>query len=289
MRQLKIVKQITYRSEQAINLYFQDVNQYPLLTPDEEIELSILIQQGDDTALKKLVTSNLRFVISVAKKYQFQGLSFSDLINEGNMGLVKAAKKFDETRGFRFISYAVWWIRQGITQAIAEQTRVVRLPLNRVSSISRISKATTELEQTFEREPTDEEIAEYLHFTDKNVKVANAVKNRHISFDLPLKQNDEDETNLYNKVQSENIPTPDSELMQESMELNVSRALSKLKERESEVLIMSFGLGKTRKHSLHHIAVHFDMTSERIRQIRNHALTKLRRILKDNNNIFLDD
>jgi RNA polymerase primary sigma factor len=282
LRQLKIVKQITQRSEEGISQYFQEVSKYPLLTAEEEVDLSVRIQNDDEEALKKLVTSNLRFVISVAKKYQFQGLSFSDLINEGNMGLVKAARKFDETKGFKFISYAVWWIRQGITQAISEQTRVVRLPLNRVSSISKITKAIPHLEQEFEREPTDSEIADYLHYSNQKVEVANNIKNRHTSFDMPLKKEGEENLTLYDKVHCDNIPSPDNELMQESVEQDISRALSKLSWKESEILTLSYGLGKTKALSLHHIALKFDMSTERIRQLKQQALKKLKTLLKGN-------
>ncbi len=287
MRQLKIEKQITQRSDENISRYFQEVSKYPLLTAEEEIDLSIRIHNKDDIALKKLVTSNLRFVISVAKKYQFQGLSFSDLINEGNMGLVKAATKFDETKGFKFISYAVWWIRQAITQAISEQTRVVRLPLNRISSISKISKAIPHLEQEFEREPTDSEIADFLHYSDQKVEIANNIKNRHTSFDKPLKTDGDEDSTLLDKVNCNNIPSPDNTLMQESVEQNISRALSKLTQKEAKIITLSFGLGKTRIHSLHHIALHFDMTTERIRQIRQQALIKLKALL-EGKNTFLD-
>ena len=197
MRQLKITRQITQRTEASINRYFQEISNYPMISTDKEVELSVQIRNGDQDALHRLVVANLRFVISVAKQFQNQGLSFPDLINEGNLGLLRAAKRFDETRGFKFISYAVWWIRQAILQAISEHTRVVRLPLNRLSSINKISKAIPYLEQELEREPTDDEIAEYLEMPNNDVNIANKIKNRHISFDKPLSQDGNDEFNLY--------------------------------------------------------------------------------------------
>jgi RNA polymerase primary sigma factor len=281
MRQLKITKQITHRNEEAINRYFQDISKFPMITAEEEVELSVRIHKGDEIALEKLVASNLRFVISVAKQYQNKGLAFSDLINEGNVGLVKAAKRFDEKKGFKFISYAVWWIRQSITQAISEQTRVVRLPLNRVSSISKIVRAIPYLEQEYEREPTETEIAGYLKVDNEKVKVANRMKNKQISFDNPLKNNNnDDDASLYDVIQTDNIASPDENLMQESLVINLQRALSKLSQRESDILTMSFGLGNTPAHSLHYIAAKFDMSSERIRQIRRAAILKLKKLLQ---------
>ncbi|SRR6056297_263781 len=281
MRQLKITKQITHRNEEAINRYFQDISKFPMITAEEEVELSTRIRKGDEIALEKLVASNLRFVISVAKQYQNKGLAFSDLINEGNVGLVKAAKRFDEKKGFKFISYAVWWIRQSITQAISEQTRVVRLPLNRVSSISKIVRAIPYLEQEYEREPTETEIAGYLKVDNAKVKVANRMKNKQISFDNPLKNNNnDDDASLYDVIQTDNIASPDENLMQESLVINMQRALSKLSPRESDILTMSFGLGNTPAHSLHYIAAKFEMSSERIRQIRRAAILKLKKLLQ---------
>jgi RNA polymerase primary sigma factor len=281
MRQLKITKQITHRNEEAINRYFQDISKFPMITAEEEVELSVRIHKGDEIALEKLVASNLRFVISVAKQYQNKGLAFSDLINEGNVGLVKAAKRFDEKKGFKFISYAVWWIRQSITQAISEQTRVVRLPLNRVSSISKIVRAIPYLEQEYEREPTETEIAGYLKVDNEKVKVANRMKNKQISFDNPLKNNNnDDDASLYDVIQTDNIASPDENLMQESLVINMQRALGKLSQRESDILTMSFGLGNTPAHSLHYIAAKFDMSSERIRQIRRAAILKLKKLLQ---------
>ncbi len=279
MRQLKITKQITNRSEDSINRYFQEINKYPMITAEEEAELAELIRAGDTAALNKLVVANLRFVVSVAKHFQNQGLPFSDLINEGNLGLVKAASKFDETRGFKFISYAVWWIRQSIIQALSEQTRIVRLPLNRLSSINKISRAIPHLEQEYEREPTDDEIASYLELGHDEVKIANDIKKRHISFDMPLSSDSDNDFNLYDVIQTGNIPAPDNQNLIESLSTNVFRALGKLTLREAEILTMSFGLCSTPMYSLHDIAIKYDMSSERIRQIRSRSLLKLKHLL----------
>jgi RNA polymerase primary sigma factor len=281
MRQLKITKQITQRADESINRYFQEISKYSIITAEEEVELTIRIKKGDSVALEKLVLANLRFVVSVAKQYQFQGLSFSDLINEGNIGLVKAAKKFDETRGFKFISYAVWWIRQSIIQAISEQTRIVRLPLNRLSSIKKISRAIPHLEQEFEREPNDDEIATFLDLSENEVKQANYIKKNQISFDMPMSSGESD-FSLYDVVQTENVPSPDSTSMNESLMTNIKRALSKLSVRESEILTMSFGLFNTAIYSLQDIADHYGMSSERIRQIKTRGLSKLKSLLKEN-------
>lgn len=279
MRQLKITQQITHREENSVNLYFQEVNRYPMVSVEEEVELTVSIRNGDEKALKRLVEANLRFVISVAKQYQNQGLSFADLINEGNMGLVKAAKKFDETRGFKFISYAVWWIRQSIMQAISEQTRVVRLPLNRLSSIKKISKAITHLEQQHEREPTESELAEYLDFTEEEITENNKLKHRQVSFDKPLNVNSESDFSLYDLVQSDSLPSPDSELVVESIKIDLLRALKKLGEREFKIISLTYGLNGNNVHSLHEIAGLLDMSSERVRQIKSAGLLKLKKIL----------
>ncbi len=283
MRQLKITKQITQRSEQSTVLYFQEISKYSLISAEEEVELSIRIRNGDTVALEKLVVANLRFVVSVAKQYQNQGLSFPDLINQGNLGLVKAAKKFDETRGFKFISYAVWWIRQSIIQAISEQTRIVRLPLNRLSSINKISKAIPYLEQKFERPPTNDEIADYLELSNEEVEVANSIKNRQISFDKPLVHTGESDFSLYDVIQNENFPTPDDGLMEESVKTNIQRAIDKLSDREAGVLTMSYGLNNSSVYTLYDIADKYGTSTERIRQIKNGAQLKLRRLLQRNN------
>jgi RNA polymerase primary sigma factor len=280
MRQLKITKHITQRSEGSISRYFQDITKYSMISAEEEVELSIRIRNGDTDALEKLVVANLRFVISVAKQFQNQGLSFSDLINEGNLGLVKAAKKFDETRGFKFISYAVWWIRQTIIQAISDQTRIVRLPLNRLSSINKITKALPYLEQEFEREPTDSEIAIYLDMTHDEVSLANDIKKRQISFDMPLSHDGDNDFSLYDVVQTGSTPAPDNNMMKESVVTNINRALNKLTKREASILTMSFGLCSTPIYSLHDIAIHYDMSTERVRQIRSRGLFNLKILLE---------
>ena len=282
MRQLKITKQITQRNDDTINRYFNEINKYPLITAEEEVELSVRIRNGDDEALNKMVQANLRFVISVAKQYQNQGLSFSDLINEGNLGLVKAAKKFDETRGFKFISYAVWWIRQSIIQTISEQTRIVRLPLNRLSSINKIKKAIPYLEQEYQREPTDTEIAGFLDLPDEEVEIANKIKKRQISFDKPLALDGDNDFNLYDVVQTDDLPTPDNGLIQDSVKINVKRAMQKLSKREASILEMSFGLYNSPVYSLNDIAIKYDMSSERVRQIKRTGLFKLKSLLKEN-------
>lgn len=280
MRQLKITKQITQRTDESINRYFQEINKYSMITAEEEVELSVRIRNGDSEALNKLVVANLRFVISVAKQYQNQGLSFPDLINEGNLGLVRAAGKFDETRGFKFISYAVWWIRQSMVQAISDQTRIVRLPLNRLSSINKITNAIPYLEQELQREPTDTEIAEYLDLTNDEVKLANNIKRRQVSFDMPLSPDKSNEFSLYDLVQTGNIPSPDNDSLKESVITNITRALNKLSKREAEVLTMSFGLCGTPIFSLNDMALKYNMSSERIRQIRSKGLCKLKTLLK---------
>ncbi|MFO7573828.1 MAG: RNA polymerase sigma factor RpoD/SigA [Bacteroidales bacterium] len=281
MRQLKITKQITQRSEGSINRYFQDINKYQMISTEEEVDLTQRIRKGDEAALQKLVVANLRFVISVAKQYQNQGLSFPDLINEGNMGLVKAAGKFDETRGFKFISYAVWWIRQSIVQALSDQVRVVRLPLNRITSINKIKKAIPHLVQQFEREPTDMEIAEHLGMSGDEVTSINHMKKPQVSFDMPLSNDGSNDFCLYDLVQSDDILSPDDVVMKESVSTNVGRALNKLTTREASVLTMSFGLDGTQSCSLNDIALKYDMTSERVRQIRSRGLDKLKVMLKD--------
>lgn len=286
MRQLTITKQITQRTEESINRYFQEINKYEMISPEEEVELTVKIRNGDQQALEKMVVANLRFVISVAKQYQNQGLSFSDLINEGNLGLVKAAKRFDETRGFKFISYAVWWIRQSIIQAISEQTRIVRLPLNRLSSINKIKKAIPYLEQELERDPTDSEIAEYLDISIGEVEYVNAIKRRQVSFDKPLSPEGDSDFSLYDIVQTGNIPAPDSGLMEESMETNILRALNKLSKRESAIIEMSFGLSGRPVLSLQEIAGEFQMSTERVRQIRGGGLVKLKSLLNGNSTLL---
>jgi RNA polymerase primary sigma factor len=286
MRQLIITKQITNRDDASIDRYFQEINRYPMITPEEEVNLSERIRAGDVAALEKLVVANLRFVVSVAKQYQNQGLGFTDLINEGNLGLVKAAQKFDETRGFKFISYAVWWIRQSIIMAISTHTRTVRLPLNRIVSINKVARAIPLLEQEYEREPTPEEIAGFLNMNETDVEVANRVKMRQVSFDAPVVADGNDDFSLYDIVQKEDIPSPDEHLMVESVTTNLNRALQKLSRRESEVLVMTFGLFQSPVYTLNEIAEEYDITTERARQIRVSALNRLKVILKGNCNFI---
>jgi RNA polymerase primary sigma factor len=259
-----------------------------MISTEEEVELTIRIRNGDEEALEKLVLANLRFVISVAKQFQNQGLSLPDIINEGNLGLVRAAKRFDETRGFKFISYAVWWIRQAIIQAISEQTRVVRLPLNRLTSINKISKAIPYLQQELEREPTDDEIAEHLDMSYDDVNIANKIKPRQVSFDKPLSHEGNDDFNLLDLAHSNNLPSPDYFSDKESMVTDIKRALGKLSAREAEILSMSFGLSDTPVYTLQEIALRYNMSSERIRQLRSKGIQKLKILLKEGT-VFLDD
>jgi len=288
MRQLVISKQLTPRNEESISRYFNEISSYPMISADEEVELSVNIRKGDIKALDKLVLANLRFVISVAKQYQNQGLSLPDLINEGNIGLVKAARLFDASRGFKFISYAVWWIRQSIVQAISDQTRIVRLPLNRIAAINKIKKAIPYLEQLYERDPTEDELANFLDIKNENVRTANRIKNRQVSFDVPLGGDKDDSFSLYDTVQNESISPPDRILMNESLMINIRRALAKLNRRESAILNMSFGLDGHAASSLQDIADKYGMSSERVRQIRSDALSKLKILLRDNEE-FLGD
>ncbi len=282
MRQLKITQQITRRDDISTARYFQDLTKYPLISAEEEVSLTRRIKQGDANALEKLVVANLRFVVSVAKQYQNQGLSFPDLINQGNLGLVKAAQKFDETRGFKFISYAVWWIRQSIMEAISEHTRIVRLPLNRISTINKMSKAIQHLEQKLEREPSSDEIANFLQFSVDEVEKIKAIKKHQVSFDKPLANNGESDFSLYDIVQNKDLPTPDDHLIDESVKVNINRAIKKLNEREADVLTKFFGLNNSAVYSLNDIATEYGTTSERIRQIKNSAILKLKNILKHN-------
>jgi RNA polymerase primary sigma factor len=277
MRQLKITKQITQRDGESISRYFQEINKYPMISADEEVDLAIRIHNGDSAALEQLVVANLRFVVSVAKQYQNQGLAFSDLINEGNLGLVKAAQRFDETRGFKFISYAVWWIRQSISQAISEQTRIVRLPLNRLATIKKISAAVPYLEQSLEREPSDEEVGAYLDLPNEELFLVNRIRKRQVSFDAPLSQREDSDLSLYDIIQTGSIPSPDDHLMKESVSENIKAALNKLTQREAKIITMTYGLGNTQVHSLHDIALTFNMSSERIRQIRSKCLIRLKK------------
>lgn len=278
MRQLKITKQVTNRESKSLDKYLQDISKLPLITADEEVELAQRIREGDQEALDKLTTANLRFVVSVAKQYQNQGLTLPDLINEGNAGLVKAAKRFDETRGFKFISYAVWWIRQAILQALAEQSRIVRLPLNKIGSINKINKAYSFLEQTHERPPSAEEIATELDLTIKDVKQSMRISGRHVSMDAPLKEGET--SSLYDVVSSSDSPRPDRLLMTESLSLEIDRALNTLSQRESDVIRLNFGLSNQPPMTLDEIGKTFDLTRERVRQIREKGIKRLKHTSK---------
>ncbi len=274
MRQLKISKQITNRESQSLDKYLQEIGKVDLLTPDEEVELAKRIRDGDQLALEKLTKANLRFVVSVAKQYQNQGLSLGDLINEGNLGLIKAAQRFDETRGFKFISYAVWWIRQSILQALAEQSRIVRLPLNRVGSLNKISKTFSELEQKFEREPSPDELAEVLDVTTAEVVDTLKISGRHVSMDAPFVQGEEN--SLLDVLENDSESTPDSGLMNDSLRKEVQRALSTLTQREADVITLYFGLNGEHAMTLEEIGEKFNLTRERVRQIKEKAIRRLR-------------
>ncbi len=273
---MKIIKQLTKRENKSLDQYFLEIGKYDLLSAGEEVDLAIKIRNGDMKAQDKLVKANLRFVVSVAKMYQNQGLSLGDLINEGNMGLVKAAKRFDETRGFKFISYAVWWIRQGIMSAIADQTRVVRLPLNQVGNLTRLGKANREFEQEFERKPNTEELAKILEITSDEVAYILQISGRQVSVDAPLKNSDETSNTLMDVLQNETQAMPDTELMNDSLKNEVENILSTLDTREAEVIRLSFGIGSNHKATLEEIGSKFNLTRERIRQIKEKALRKLR-------------
>ncbi len=274
MRQLKITKQVTNRETASLDKYLQEIGKVDLISAEEEVELAQRIKQGDKVALEKLTKANLRFVVSVSKQYQNQGLSLPDLINEGNLGLIKAAQRFDETRGFKFISYAVWWIRQSILQALAEQSRIVRLPLNKIGSINKINKAYAKLEQEYEREPNAEEIAEVLEITEAEVKESMKNAGRHISMDAPLIQ-DEDNT-MYDVLKSEEAPTPETELLYESLRKEIDRAISTLTPREADVVRLYFGLNGSHPMTLEEIGEKFDLTRERVRQIKEKAIRRLK-------------
>jgi len=274
MRQLKISKQITNRESQSLDKYLQEIGKVDLLTPDEEVELAKRIKEGDQIALEKLTKANLRFVVSVAKQYQNQGLSLGDLINEGNLGLIKAAQRFDETRGFKFISYAVWWIRQSILQALAEQSRIVRLPLNRVGSLNKISKTFSELEQKFEREPSPEELAEVLQVTTSEVIDTMKISGRHVSMDAPFIQGEEN--SLLDVLENDSEETPDQGLIADSLRKEVQRALSTLTQREADVITLYFGLNGEHAMTLEEIGEKFNLTRERVRQIKEKAIRRLR-------------
>lgn len=274
MRQLKITKQITNRESKALESYLQDVSKLSMITAEEEVELARRIREGDQVALDKLVKANLRFVISVAKQYQNQGLKLPDLINEGNLGLVKAAKRFDETRGFKFISYAVWWIRQAILQALAEQARIVRLPLNKIGSINRINKTYSFLEQEYQRPPTADEIAKELDMTVRDVKTSVKNSRKHVSTDAPLKEGET--SSLYDVLKHQESPNPESSLLQDSLLTDIDIVLEILPPRQADVIRLYYGIGEKAPMSLEEIGGIFDITRERARQIRERAIRKLR-------------
>lgn len=265
---------ISTRESQSLDRYLQEIGKVSLITPDEEVDLAKKIQAGDQDALEKLTKANLRFVVSVAKQYQNQGLSLGDLINEGNLGLIKAAKRFDETRGFKFISYAVWWIRQSILQALAEQSRIVRLPLNRVGALNKIGKELSKLEQEYERIPSAAELAESLEMTVSEVSDTLKISGRHLSVDAPFAQGEDNR--LLDVLENEETPDPDNDLMGESLKVEIERALSKLTKREAEVIRLYFGIGREHSLTLEEIGERFDLTRERVRQIKEKALRKLR-------------
>ena len=274
MRQLKISKQITNRESQSLDKYLQEIGKVDLLTPDEEVDLARRIREGDQLALEKLTKANLRFVVSVAKQYQNQGLSLGDLINEGNLGLIKAGQRFDETRGFKFISYAVWWIRQSILQALAEQSRIVRLPLNRVGSLNKISKTFSMLEQKYEREPSPDELAEVLDVSTSEVVDTMKISGRHVSMDAPFIQGEDNR--LLDVLENDNEETPDFGLMTDSLRREVQRALSTLTQREADVISFYFGLNGEHSMTLEEIGERFNLTRERVRQIKEKAIRRLR-------------
>lgn len=276
MRQLKITKQITNRETQSLDKYLQEIGKVDLITAEMEVDLAKRIRQGDQMALEKLTKANLRFVVSVAKQYQNNGLSLGDLINEGNVGLIKAAMRFDETRGFKFISYAVWWIRQSILQALAEQSRVVRLPLNRVGSINKLHRAFSDLEQKFQREPSTEELADVMEVTQEEVESTMRVTGRHVSVDAPFVQGEEN--GLLDVLESDSQPAPDSDLMIDSLKGEIRRALSSLPTRESEVIACYFGLNGVHPMTLEEIGDRFKLTRERVRQIKEKATRRLRNV-----------
>jgi len=276
MRQLKITKQVTNRETASLDKYLQEIGRVDLITAEEEVELAKRIQAGDKVALERLTKANLRFVVSVAKQYQNQGLSLPDLINEGNVGLIKAAKRFDEKRGFKFISYAVWWIRQSILQALAEQARIVRLPLNKIGTINKINRAFSELEQRLERPPSADELAEFLDVSVEDVRQSVQNTGRHVSMDAPLIDGDESSSSMYDVLPNDSLPTPEKNLMLDSLRKEIERSLSTLTLREGDVLRLYFGLSGTQPLTLEEIGDRFDLTRERVRQIKEKAIRRLK-------------
>ena len=274
MRQLKITKQVTNRETASLDKYLQEIGKVELITAEEEVQLAKKIKEGDEIALERLTKANLRFVVSVAKQYQNQGLSLPDLINEGNLGLIKAAQRFDETRGFKFISYAVWWIRQSILQALAEQSRIVRLPLNKIGSINKINKAYAKLEQENERDPSADEIASVLDMSLNDVRESQRNAGRHVSMDAPLLEGED--SNLYDVIMSGESPSPEQSLMNSSLRTEIERSLTTLTDREADVIKLYFGLEGTHPMTLEEIGEKFDLTRERVRQIKEKAISRLK-------------
>jgi len=278
---VKISNQVTNRESQSLEKYFQEIGKVDLLKPEEEITLAISIKKGETGALEKLTKANLRFVVSVAKQYQNQGLSLGDLINEGNLGLIKAAKRFDETRGFKFISYAVWWIRQTILQALAEQSRIVRLPLNRIGALNKIGKAYSNLEQEFEREPNASELANELDMDVTEVAETLKISGRHVSMDAPFAHGEDN--SLLDVIENEDQPSPDNTLISESLKVEIERALATLSERETEIIKLYYGLNKEHSLTLEEIGEKFNLTRERVRQIKEKAIRRLRHASRSKN------
>ncbi len=270
MRQLKITQQITDRSTRSVENYLMDISKYEMVTAEEEVELAKRIKQGDEAALARLVKANLRFVVSVAKQYQNMGMTLPDLINEGNCGLIKAAQRFDETRGFKFISYAVWWIRQSILKALAEHSRIIRLPINQIGSLNRINKVFSELEQKYERDPSPAELAKNLEVSEKQVSDTLRNSGRHVSMDAPLK--DDEEFSLKDTLEDKEIPRADNHSVKNSLQEEIDRSLSKLTERERSVVKLSFGLGMEHEYSIEEIANRMNMSRENVRRIKRKAI-----------------
>ena len=276
MRQLKIAKQVTNRETASLDKYLQDIAKKEMVTAEEEVELTHKIKQGDEIALDRLVSANLRFVVSVAKQYQNQGLTLSDLINEGNIGLIKAAKRFDETRGFKFISYAVWWIRQSILQALADQARVVRLPLNKIGTIGKLNKAMAKIEQDLGRTPTNDEIADVMDISLKDVKQAMRSSGKHVSMDAPLIAGDNSSSNMYDLLHNTEKQSPDNNIMKESLQQEIERSLNTLKHREASIIKLYYGLGGSAALTLEEIGSIFELTRERVRQIKEKGIRRMR-------------
>ncbi|NBR13911.1 MAG: sigma-70 family RNA polymerase sigma factor [Flavobacteriales bacterium] len=283
MRQLKIAKQVTNRETASLDKYLQEIGRVDLISAEEEVELARRIRNGDRLALERLTKANLRFVVSVSKQYQNQGLALPDLINEGNLGLIKAAERFDETRGFKFISYAVWWIRQSILQALAEQARIVRLPLNKIGNINKINRAFSELEQKFERPPSADELAEFLDVSTEEVKQSLAQNGRHISMDAPMIEGDESSSSMYEVMSGDSLPSPEASLVLDSLRRDIRSSLRTLTQRESDVVSMFYGLDGKMPMSLEEIGDKFDLTRERVRQIKEKAIRRLKHTSKNRN------